>query len=195
LSRLRPTKLLCASVLLRSSASPPATRTATKPAASGTPGGNLGMGKCPPADRLDPRRSQIGRRLRGRKAPPPARSMGTNQGDQRSPTHSPNSRSLANLEVQACRATQCYWLGYWPGYWPDSRFIFEGRNPNRRQASRSNGPEAGSDFQYDSYRRDGVYMRRTASGPRRVPAVLSSRLQIPACAERAKRRQNSRGGK
>ena len=188
MSRLRPSKLLCVPVLLRSSASPPTTRTATTPAASGAPGGNLGMGKMPPADRRDPRRPQFGRCLRGRGALPPARSTGTSHGDQRSPMHSPPTPvSLSNLQVRACHAIQRYLRDV---------SLFSGVETQigaRRPVLL--GPRLESVFQYDSYRRHGVQMRSTASRPRCVPAIPSSRLQFPACAERAKRRQNSRGGK
>jgi len=62
-------------VHFRSSVSPPAPRTATTPAASGTPGGNLGTGYGPPADRRGPPRLTSDRRLRGRTALPPAQSL------------------------------------------------------------------------------------------------------------------------
>jgi hypothetical protein len=145
-----------------------------------------GWAKTPPADRRDPCRPQFGRRLRGRKALPPARSTGIRHGDQRSPMpHRPipnRSRPRRHCPYSYTKLLVYISVYFWmskPKSPPGVPFYWA---PSRNQISSM------------------IHIGDTASTPRRVPAVLSVRLHQPIaevqrCAERASRRQNSRGGK
>jgi hypothetical protein len=142
--------LLCIGAL-RSSVSPPALRKATTPAAGGTPGGNLGMGvsplliamtqsdSIPAAASVAETRSLRRNRLDSVMAISGARRKHTRPSTPPHPTQDPASSTMPN--------------------------IFQCRNRNPRQASRSIGFRAGVHFQYDSYERDGVGAARFCGTP------------------------------
>jgi hypothetical protein len=127
----------------KSCASPPATRKATTPAASGVPGGNFGLGNSPLLTATIRQNS-----ISAAASVAGTRSLRRNQAEKVMAVSEPDATSSIPHFLQPRPPDEQQNL--------QIPIVFGCRNRNPRQPSRSNGLRAGLYFQYDSYERHGL---------------------------------------